>query len=316
MRMFLFFAGSTLGSIAFQVTVAIWPEELHKLAWVVPWVWGLWAVIWVAWLASHPSFWKPMLGAKENKASEPPIRERAIEVVKHLQQTQNANPSISNAPTFHNAPVFAPRITIATPTPAPPAIPVEAVPVQREQPKHNIVFLGADFVKIAYSGPGFSRTTDGMHSFSEVVGTSRGDMIGLVARFRNEAVFGQDIRAIRRARAHLKLFGKRSREIGTGFSAALWLGHPDDTFDLIPNARGGSVLVCWGTKTKANVSWKTRVAVDRLRDNEIELSDGYPSRAEVTIMDSNDRPLMEPIILEITKTKGELSVTTAKRPQQ
>lgn len=86
------------------------------------------------------------------------------------------------------------------------------------------------------------------------------------------------------------------------------------TFNLIPNTRGGSVLVCWGTKTKANVSWKTRVAVDRLRDNEIALSDGYPSRAEVTIMDSNDRPLLAPIILEITKTKGELSVT-AKRPQ-
>lgn len=170
-------------------------------------------------------------------------------------------------------------------------------------------------MKIAYYGPGFSSTTDGRHSFSEVLGTSRGDMIGLVARFRNEAVFGQDIKAVRRARAHLKLFDKNSREIGTGFSAAVWLGHPDDTFDLVPNARGGSVLVCHGTKTKAKVSWKTRVAVDRLRDNEIELSDGYPSRAEVTIMDSNDRPLMEPIILEITKTNGELSVTS-KRPQQ
>ena len=227
---------------------------------------------------------------------------------------QNANPSINNSPTFTNAPVFAPQIILSQPRQV--AAPTVQTAPPREPLRHNLVFLGATFVKLRYSGPGYGSSTDGMHSFSEVVGASRGDMIGLVARFRNEAVFGQDIKAIRRARAHLKLFDKNSREIGTGFSAALWLGHPDDTFDLIPNARGGSVLVCWGTKTKANVSWKTRVAVDRLRDNEIELSDGYPSRAEVTIMDSNDRPLLEPIILEITKTKGELSVTTAKRPQQ
>jgi hypothetical protein len=257
------------------------------------------------------TFWK-------EKRVEPSIRERAQGVVDRLQQqaspvqTQTANPSINNSPTFNNAPVFAPQIFI--PPPSQPAAPAVQAPLPQEQPRHNVVFLGAAFVKLTYSGPGYSSSTDGMHSFSEVVGTSRGDMIGLVARFRNEAVFGQDIKAIRRARAHLKLFDKNSREIGTGFSAALWLGHPDDTFDLIPNARGGSVLVCWGSKTKANVSWKTRVAVDRLRDNEIELSDGYPSRAEVTIMDSNDRPLLEPIILEITKTKGELSVT-AKRPQ-
>ncbi|MGA2903435.1 MAG: hypothetical protein ABSD98_06375 [Candidatus Korobacteraceae bacterium] len=234
-----------------------------------------------------------------------------------LSESTPSNSSTTNQDSFRQEfnptfnPTFSPSITInpsPNPPPSPTPISVRAIPRQ-EEPKHNLVFLGATFVKLAYSGPGFSRATDGMHSLSEVVGTSRGDMIGLVARFRNEAVFGQDIKAIRRARAHLKLFDKNSREIGTGFSAALWLGHPDDTFDLIPNARGGSVLVCWGTKTKAKVSWKTRVAVDRLRDHEIELSDGYPSRAEVTIMDSNDRPLLEPIILEITKTKGELSVT-------
>jgi hypothetical protein len=87
----------------------------------------------------------------------------------------------------------------------------------------------------------------------------------------------------------------------------------------VPNGRGGSVLVCSGSKTKARVRWKSRIAIDRLRDNgielrdrlrdnEIELRDGYPSRAEVTLMDSNHRPLLKPIILEITKTAGELSV--------
>jgi hypothetical protein len=179
---------------------------------------------------------------------------------------------------------------------------------QRENPTHNVVFLSAAFVKIAYSGPGYSPRTDGMHSFSEIEGTSKGDMIGLVARFRNEAIYGQEITTVRAVRAHLKLLDWNNQEIGTGYSSALWLGHPSDTFDLVPNGRGGSVLVCWGSKTKARVSWKTRVAIDRLRDNDIELRDGYPSRAEVTLLDSNHRPLLKPIVLKITKTAGELSV--------
>jgi hypothetical protein len=165
-----------------------------------------------------------------------------------------------------------------------------------------------------YSGPGFSSRTDGMNSFSEVIGfNSKGDMIGLVARFRNEAIYGQDINAIRGARAHLKIFDMNNREIGTGFSAALWLGSGDDTFDLFPNGVGGSVLVCQGNKTKAKVHWKTRTGV-LLHDNELELGDGYPSRAEVTVLDAKDRPLMPPITLEITKENGELTVTPSQEP--
>jgi hypothetical protein len=185
----------------------------------------------------------------------------------------------------------------------------------QENQTHNVVFLNAAFVNIAYSGPGFSERRDGMQSFSEVEGASNGDMIGLVARFRNEAIYGQEVAAVRAVRAHLKLFDKNNQEIGTGYSSALWLGHRDDTFDLVPNGPGGSVLVCLGSKTKAYVRWKTRVpidrlrdALDRLRDNDIELRDGYPSRADVTLMDSNHRPLLKPIVLEITKTAGELSV--------
>ena len=178
----------------------------------------------------------------------------------------------------------------------------------QENPTHNVVFLSAAFVKIAYSGPGFSSRTDGMHSFSEIEGASKGDMIGLVARFRNEAICGQEVTTVRAVRAHLKLFDKNNQEIGTGYSSALWLGHPSDTFDLVPNGPGGSVLVCLGSRTKAHVRWKTRAAIDRLHDNDLELSDGYPNRAEITLMDSNHRPLLKPIVLEITKMAGELSV--------
>ena len=175
--------------------------------------------------------------------------------------------------------------------------------------KHNIVFLNAEVVKLAYSGPGYSDRTDGKHSFSEVVGTSTGDMVGLVARFRNDAIYGEDVAAVRGVRAHLKLFDRNGKEIGTGFSSAQWLGHPDDTFDLIPNGRGGSVIVCRGGKTtKPLVMWKAHDAAGRLRDRDQELNDGYPSRAEITLMDSNHGPLLQPVVLDITASAGGLSV--------
>jgi hypothetical protein len=180
---------------------------------------------------------------------------------------------------------------------------------QKER-KHNIVFLNAEVVKLAYSGPGYSDRTDGKHSFCEVVGTSTGDMVGLVARFRNDAVYGEDVAAVRGVRAHLKLFDRNGKEIGTGFSSAQWLGHPDDTFDLIPNDRGGSVILCRGGKTtKPLVMWKSHDAAGRLRDRDLELNDGYPNRAEITLMDSNHRPLLQPVILDITESTEGLSVS-------
>jgi hypothetical protein len=180
----------------------------------------------------------------------------------------------------------------------------------QKEPKHNIVFLNAEVVKLAYSGPGYSDRTDGKHSFSEVMGPSTGTMIGLVARFRNEAVYGEDVAAVRGVRAHLKLFDRNGKEIGTGFSSAQWLAHPDDTFDLLPNGRGGSVLVCLGGKgSKPRVQWKAPDASGRLRDRDLELNDGYPSRAEITLMDSNHRPLLQPVVLNITESAGEFSVS-------
>ena len=181
---------------------------------------------------------------------------------------------------------------------------------RQKKANHNIVFLNAEVVKLRYSGPGYSDRTDGKHSFSEVEGVSTGDIVGLIARFRNEAVYGGDVASVHGVRAHLKLFDRKGKEIGTGFSGAQWLGHPDDTFDLIPNGRGGSVIVCRGGKTtKPLVMWKAQDAAGRLRDRDLELNDGYPSKAEITLMDSNHRPLLQPVVLDITESAGEFSVS-------
>ncbi len=194
--------------------------------------------------------------------------------------------------------------------PPPPPVPVQSFePSRKQQIRHNIVFLKAEIVRLMYSGPGYSRDTDGLQSFSEVpgdIGSLRpGKMFGAVSRFRNEAIFGEDIKPIMKVRAHVKLFDGTGSEIGSGFSAAYWLGHGGDTFDLIPNDRSGSVLIFRGPTFQ--VDWKTRHGV-RLHDETYEIGRDYPRIAEVTLLDSNNCPLLPPTVLHIEEIEGKLTV--------
>jgi hypothetical protein len=55
--------------------------------------------------------------------------------------------------------------------------------------------------------------------------------------------------------------------------------------------------------------WKSTDASGRLRDRHLELNGGYPSRAEVTLMDFNHKPLLKPVVLEIADTGAGVSVS-------
>jgi hypothetical protein len=72
MRTVLFFVGSTLGSIAFQVSVALYPQALQQYAWLVKWLWIAWAVIWITWLLLHPKLLGFPLGGKTQEKMEKP----------------------------------------------------------------------------------------------------------------------------------------------------------------------------------------------------------------------------------------------------
>jgi len=49
MRPFFLLIATTLAVIAFQMTIVT--GHLQDWAWAIPWVWGLWALGWVAWLS-------------------------------------------------------------------------------------------------------------------------------------------------------------------------------------------------------------------------------------------------------------------------
>src|SRR6476620_10293573 len=89
MRTTLFFAGSTVGSIAFQLSVAVWPDVFHKYAWTVKYVWLLWGVIWLVWIVTHPSIvggWlraQPLpagAGASSNVSGSPNVTAGSVAV--------------------------------------------------------------------------------------------------------------------------------------------------------------------------------------------------------------------------------------------
>ena len=174
---------------------------------------------------------------------------------------------------------------------------------QTEEDFHNVQFIGARTTKLEWGGD-----TGGV-LWNENVGES-GDIYAVVACFRNEARYGSDIRPINDARAYLRLFADTGRELGTGFSGALWLGNRSDTYDLIPGGQAGCVIVIFGTSNEPRVPWKTRRPSwpGDICDDDTELEE-LPSIAEVSILDFKHRPLIPPVTLKIKKDGDAFAVT-------
>lgn len=92
MRGVVLLAGTAVGSVAFQASVAIWPQYLARYAWAVKYVWMAWFVFLLSWLITH----EKVLGRKLKRLWRV---EDVPELVKSTAPTpsipaviQNANP--------------------------------------------------------------------------------------------------------------------------------------------------------------------------------------------------------------------------------
>jgi hypothetical protein len=101
LRPILFFVASALGSIAFQATVAIYPQRLQEFAWAVKWVWIGWAAIWVIWLVTH---YGTLRGTPGHKPTDP-IQESRQPI--NITVSPTISPTIS--PTQTTAPTIQPE---------------------------------------------------------------------------------------------------------------------------------------------------------------------------------------------------------------
>lgn len=80
-------------------------------------------------------------------------------------------------------------------------------PNKREQNYPNIICLGARTVNISVDG-------NGAMSFHET--REETSLVGVVACFRNDPIFGKTVKSVYNAKAHLKLIDSCGAEIGIG----------------------------------------------------------------------------------------------------
>ena len=71
MRKIILLAATTLGSIAFQISVALWPESLRQYAWAVKYVWMLCGAAWLILLVTHPKIIALINGPARNDSTVP-----------------------------------------------------------------------------------------------------------------------------------------------------------------------------------------------------------------------------------------------------
>jgi hypothetical protein len=277
MRTVLFFAGSTLGSIAFQASVALYPQTLQQYAWLVRWIWVAWAAVWIIWLLTHPTF---LVGLFGRQSTEHVSKSDAVAIKEsfnpHFNQT---GPSITVPITVNNAPPVQP----STPIPD----------TSYRPPKPNITFLGARTIKLG------STNSNGVSFFQN----ESGAVLGVIACFRNQAKYGEQIKPIYDARSHLRFVDTEGNEIGLGVSRAFWLERTVDLVDLEPGGESACVLCLLKASTGPVVPWWRRQTVElggeTLEDMYDELTK-FPNGIEVPILDSNNQLVMRPIMLDIT----------------
>jgi hypothetical protein len=179
----------------------------------------------------------------------------------------------------------------------PPVAPVvvhRPAPLERSKP--NVVFLGARTTDIDVAGTYQSRV------FHEVPDSQ---LVGIVACFRNVAIYGKTIKHVFNAKAHLRFMGSNGEEWGTGISRACWLDHAGDMIDLAPGD-SGCVIVLVSREDDFSVPWIRRTRTqwgDTLSDERLDF-DSLPPTIEVSLLDDNSQLLLPPIVLEITAPNG------------
>lgn len=76
MRAFVAAAASTAASVAFQVSIALWPNELQHWSWAVKYLWYVSGVLWLVWIATSPAV-RRVFGKIDSSGSDklsfPPI---------------------------------------------------------------------------------------------------------------------------------------------------------------------------------------------------------------------------------------------------
>src|SRR6202022_896863 len=162
MRGVLWLIGATVGSVAFQVTVSIWPQKFAHYAWLVPYVWMVWGVVLLSLLITH----EKILGRKLKKWWG--IEEQASELPSPLSSPIHNE----NRPHFEFNPHIEVNPNFGSAQPQKQPQPLER-PKAEPQPKPgpNLAFVGTETVHLSeglYGG--FFRSNDEREPLAQIGG--------------------------------------------------------------------------------------------------------------------------------------------------
>jgi len=279
MRAFLFFIASALGSIAFQLSVALWPQYFRNYSWAIRYVWMTWFAVWAVWLATHPTLlgrlWKSPASTSE---LHKPVVASSVQ--------DSFNPILTQTGPTLNVNLGFPSDLAGNRSTG-----------EVHESKRNVVCLGAKIVNLRHDG----YQGDSFHNTA-----AENSIVGVVACFRNDAVYGVKVDSVQRARSHLKFLNVSGTEIGTGVSRACWMG---DKLDLLDGGSSGCVIVLMAYNGKLIVPWKERKRTwqgDYVVDRVLELAE-TPSAIEVSILDGNNQLVLAPILVDVVTEDGNIT---------
>jgi hypothetical protein len=274
MRTFLFFAGSTVGSLAFQITVAIYPQQLQGYAWAVKWLWLAWALIWITWLILHPKFVGGLFSGNTRPESKAGESAGVVTIKDSLKQEFN--------------PVFSPKIEIGIPPTSPPRpLPPPTPPNPQRQP--NVHYKSVRVAPIS-----IKNDSDDEFIFREV--SQDIDAKAVIVCYRNDPIVG--VKTATNVSAHLTLRNKEGAEIGTGISKACWLNTSRDSIDLESGVPEHVVLLVHD-KSGILIPWKRWVSQVAPLDSGFITPSEAVGIVDVEIVDSRGEPLVDLLSFDI-----------------
>ncbi len=202
-------------------------------------------------------------------------------------------------------PVFSPSIVVAPhPSPTPP--PVSVTPPNKDSSKWDVRFLSARPVNIAAS----QDDEVGLVIFREV--NHYTGFAGIVACFRNEAIYGKRSYNAENVTAHLVMKNRSGQEIGVGISRGCWLNTPNDMIDIDvsesqcvvlalvhakPNEQAAAVFI--PCKKRAN-----SVYGDSVTDEAIDIDPEQIAAIEIRLLNSWKFLLLEPTTVNFAIKDG------------
>jgi len=311
MRGVLWLAGTAVGSLAFQASVAIWPQRLAQYAWLVKYFWMAWFVFMLSWLITHERVLgrklKRLWGVEDDLPRVPPIPTPV------LPPSVTENKSESNPKQeLHQT-----GVTVETHIHGIGRDPVPLKP-PTEKFKERITNVQCLGPKATY----ISAVPDRNGTMKFHTSPGKTHLSALIVCFRNNAVYGKDIGPILKATVHLKFFNEHGDEIGNGISGCYWIDENSDMFDLTPGGPSGCIILLISHNLIENnsfmVPWFRYTTGSWMGPGLVQdefILQGLPHKIELSLLDNRDRLVLPTIIVEeISLKDGVFSAVTKQHP--